>query len=143
MSHENVTALRHGFELWNIASSDPDEKTWRAALAEMVAGYHPDAEIDFSRTLPDFPATGVVEAMSGWVESARGTFTDVRLEPTTIVDAGDAAVTTMRVTGTGGMSGAAVDAEIFYVFQFGDGLVIAATTYMTQQEALEAVGLVG
>jgi ketosteroid isomerase-like protein len=110
-------------------------------LAEMVAGYHPDAEIDFSRTLPDFPATGGVEAMSGWVESARGMFTDVRLEPSAIIDAGDVAMTTMRVTGTGGMSGAPVDAEIFYVFRFRDGLVIAATTYMTEQEALKAVGL--
>jgi ketosteroid isomerase-like protein len=141
MSQQNVEQLRHGFELWNIAANDPDEKTWRAALAEMVAGYHPDAEIDFSRTLPDFPATGVVEAMSGWVESARGTFTDVRLEPTNIIDAGDAAVSTMRVTGTGGMSGVAVDAEIFYVFRFREGQVVAAATYMTQQEALAAVGL--
>jgi ketosteroid isomerase-like protein len=141
MSQENVMALRHGFELWNVASTHPDEKIWREALAEMVAGYHPDAEIDFSRTLPDFPDTGVVEAMSGWVESARGMFTDVSLEPRAIVDAGDAAVATMRVTGTGGMSGAPVDAEIFYVFRFRDGLVSAATTYMTQQEALEAVGL--
>ncbi len=141
MSQENVTSLRHGFELWNVASSAADEKIWRAALAEMVAGYHSDAEVDFSRTLPDFPNAGVVEAMSGWVEAARGMFTDVRLEPTAIIDAGDAAVATMRVTGTGGLSGATVDAEIFYVFRFRDGLVSAATTYMTEQEALEAVGL--
>ena len=79
MSRENVESLRHGFELWNVASSDPDEKTWRAAMHEMVAAYHPDAKLDFSRTLPDFPTTDVKEAMTAWIESARGTFTDVRL----------------------------------------------------------------
>ena len=51
-------------------------------MHEMVAAYHPDAKLDFSRTLPDFPTTDVKEAMTAWIESARGTFTDVRLEPT-------------------------------------------------------------
>ena len=101
MSRENVESLRHGFELWNVASSDPDEKTWRAAMHEMVAAYHPDAKLDFSRTLPDFPTTDVKEAMTAWIESARGTFTDVRLEPTDVIDAGDSVVAGMRVTGTG------------------------------------------
>ena len=106
------------FELLNVASSDPDEKTWRAAMHEMVAAYHPDAKLDFSRTLPDFPTTDVKEGMTAWIESARGTFTDVRLEPTDIIDAGGAVVAGMRVTGTGALSGVNIDAEVFYVFGF-------------------------
>jgi ketosteroid isomerase-like protein len=141
MSQENVESLRHGFQLWNVASSDPDEKTWRAAMHEMVAAYHPDAKLDFSRTLPDFPTTDVKEGMTAWIESARGTFTDVRLEPTDIIDAGDAVVAGMRVTGTGALSGVNIDAEVFYVFGFRDGQVVAATTYLTRREALASVGL--
>jgi ketosteroid isomerase-like protein len=140
---ENVEGLRHGFELWNIAANDPDERSWRAAIAEMVAGYHPDAKLDFSRTLPDFPATGVTETMTTWIESARGTFTDVRIEPTEIIDAGDAVVAGMRVTGRGSLSGIGIDAEVFYVFSFRDGKVVAATTYMTRREAIADLGLAG
>jgi ketosteroid isomerase-like protein len=141
MSEENVESLRRGFELWNVASSHPDEKTWRAALDEMVAAYHPHATIDFSRTLPDFPTTDVREAMTGWIESARDTFADVHLEQTGLIEAGDSVVAGMRVTGRGSMSGVTVDAEIFYVFAFHDGKVASATTYLTRREALAAVGL--
>jgi ketosteroid isomerase-like protein len=141
MSEQNVESLRHGFELWNVASSDPDEKVWRAAMDEMVAAYHPDAKIDFSRTLPDFPATTVKEAMAAWIESARGIFTDVKLEPTDIIDTGEAVVAGMRVTGKGSLSGLSVDAEVFYVFGFRDGQVVTATTYTTRREALADVGL--
>jgi ketosteroid isomerase-like protein len=141
MSQENVESLRHGFELWNVASSEPDERTWRAAMDEMVAAYHPDAKIDFSRTLPDFPSTGVTAAMTAWVESARGTFSDVLLEPTDVVDAGDSVVVSLRITGKGTLSGVDIAAEVFYVFTFRDGQVVAATTYLSRREALETVGL--
>ena len=52
-----------------------------------------------------------------------------------------AVVAAMRVTGTGALSGVNIDAEVFYVFGFRDGQVVAATTYLTQREALADVGL--
>jgi ketosteroid isomerase-like protein len=142
MSQENVELVRRGFELWNVAAGDPDERTWRVAMAEMLAGYHPEAELDFSRTLPDFPTTGdVSEAMTAWVEGARGSFTEVRIEATDLIDAGDAVVAGMRISGEGAISGVKIESEFFYTFRFREGQIVAATTYVTRREALKAVGL--
>src|SRR5277367_865436 len=139
MSRENVEILRRGFELWNVAAGDPDERTWRAAMAEMLTPYHPEAELDFSRTLPDYPVRGDVgEAMTAWVEAARATFTEVRIEPTDLIDAGDAVVAGMRIAGEGTLSGVKIDAEFFYMFRFREGQIVAATTYLTRREALQA-----
>jgi ketosteroid isomerase-like protein len=141
MSRENVATLRRGFELWRIAAGDPDEATWRAAMAEMLAGYHPEAVLDFSNTVPDYPSDDAVEAMTAWVESARGTFTELSIESTEIIDAGDAVAASMHITGKGVLSGIELDADYFYVFRFREGRIIAATTYLTRGEALKAVGL--
>jgi ketosteroid isomerase-like protein len=144
LSRENVEILRRGFELWNVAAGDPDERTWRVAMVEMLAAYHPEAELDFSRTVPDFPTAGDVgEAMTAWVEGARATFTEVRIEPTDLIDGGDVVVAGMRIAGEGTLSGVKIEAEFFYTFRFREGQVVAATTYVTRREALQAVGLEG
>jgi ketosteroid isomerase-like protein len=141
MSEQKVDALRRGFELWSVALSDPDETTWRAAMAEMVESYHPDALVDFSRTVPDFPAAEARAAMTSWVEDARGTFSAVHVEPTEMVDGGDAVMAAMRITGVGTLSGATMEAPFFYVFRYRGEQVISATTYKSRDEALAALGL--
>jgi ketosteroid isomerase-like protein len=142
MSQENVDSLRRGFELWNVALGDPDEATWRGAMAELNEGYHPEAEVDFSRTIPDFPTSPAREAMTAWMEGARGTFAAVHVAATEILDAGDAVVVAIRMTGKGALSGADTEGDFFYVFRYSGGLIISATTYTTRQDAVEAVGLV-
>jgi hypothetical protein len=141
MSQENVEALRHGFELWNVALSNPEEATWRSAMTEMIEGYDPAAQVDFSRTVPDFPTTNAREAMASWVEDARGTFTSVSCAPTEILDAGEAVMAAIRITGTGTLSGASLEADFYYVFRYRAELIISATTYITREDALSAVGL--
>ena len=80
MSHENVETVRKGIKLWNLALGG-DDATWRAALQDMIAAHHPDAELDYRRTLPDFrPARGT-EAIIAWTEGAREAFGEVRIEP--------------------------------------------------------------
>jgi ketosteroid isomerase-like protein len=141
MSRENVEQLRLGFELWNVALNEPDEATWRAITVELSNAYHPEAQIDFSRTVPDFPNVSPRDAMTEWVEDTRGTFTEVRVEPTEFIDAGDVVLTVMRISGKGTLSGATIAADFTYVFRYRDGQIIAATTYQTRQDALEAEGL--
>ena len=141
MSQENVEQLRLGFQLWNAALNEPDEATWRAITAEVSNAYHPEAQIDFSRTVPDFPMTNPREAMTAWVEGARGTFAEVRVEPTEFIDAGDTVLAVMRISGKGTMSGAEISSDFVYVFRYRDNEIIATTTYTTRQEAIEAVGL--
>jgi ketosteroid isomerase-like protein len=141
MSRENVEMIRRGFELWNIAMGGSDEESRRSALGQMVEGYHPDAELDFRRTLPDFAPTRGREAMISWTEGAREVFGAVRLEPLEYFEAGDAVVVRVRIDAQGASSGASTGAEFVYLFRFRANQVTAATTYATRAEALEAVGL--
>jgi ketosteroid isomerase-like protein len=141
MSQANVDELRRGFAAWNVALNDPDEPTWRDAMAEMLDGYHPEAVVDFSRTVPDFPTTPAREAMAAWVEDARGTFATTHVEAVEMLDVGEAVMAAIRVAGAGALSGASLEAEFFYVFRYRDEQIISATTYESRQEALKAVGL--
>ncbi len=142
MSRENVEMTRRGFELWNVAMGGGDEESRRSALGQMVENYHPNAELDFRRTLPDFAPTRGREAMISWTEGAREVFGAVRLEALEYVDAGDAVLVRVRIVVQGASSGASAGAEFVYLFRFRARQVIAATTYPTRHEALEAVGLV-
>ena len=81
------------------------------------------------------------EAMIAWVEDARATFAEVRVERTEFIDAGDTVLAVMRISGKGILSGAEITSDFVYVFRYRDNEIIAATTYTTRQEAIEAVGL--
>lgn len=64
--------IRRGLDRWGAAASGASEEEAQAAFAEMVSGYLPDCELDFTRTLPDFPPSRGPEAMSdGWKVHAR------------------------------------------------------------------------
>jgi ketosteroid isomerase-like protein len=142
MSQENVKAIRRGFELWNVAIGGGDGASRQTALRQMVEQYHPDAELDYSRTLPDFLPTRGREAMVSWTEGAREAFGEVRIEPGEYVDAGEAVVVQVRMRAKGTSSGASVGGEFVYVFRFQGKLVSSATSYRTMREALDAVRLV-
>src|SRR5436305_5627290 len=133
-------ALRGGLRLWSIGMSAEDDGAARAAFEEMVSGYHEDAELDFSRTLPDFTPIRGREAMVAWSMSAREAFKGgVELEPGELLVAGDAVVFPVRLTTQGAASGLAMQAEFAYVFTFRAQKIASATTYQTVPEALQAV----
>jgi ketosteroid isomerase-like protein len=136
-----VEAIRRGFELWNVAMGGGDEASRQTALRQMVEEYHPNAELDYSRTLPDFLPTRGRKAMVSWTNGAREAFGEVRIEPVEYVDAGEAVVVQVRMLAKGTSSGASVAGKFVYVFRHQDKQVISATSYLTMGEALEAVGL--
>jgi ketosteroid isomerase-like protein len=140
MSQETVELARHGFALWNAAIDGTDAARSRAALRELIAMYHPDAVLDYTRTLPDFPASRGTEAIRAWTSETRGVFTSVYFEPLDFIDTSDAVVVPVRVAGEG-VSGARVTTEMAYVYRFRGGKVIAATGFTNLAEALKAVGL--
>jgi ketosteroid isomerase-like protein len=139
MSDENIETLVKGFELWNLAIGG-DDASWRAALQEMIDQYHPDVELDFRRTLPDFTPTRGTEAMIAWTEGAREAFDDVRIEPEDYIEAGGSIVVPVRLVARGASSGAETAAKFVYAFRFRSGLVVSATTFVTVAEALKAAG---
>jgi ketosteroid isomerase-like protein len=141
MSQENVEAIRRGFELWNLAMGDADDASRETALRQMADEYHPNAELDYSRTLPDFLPTRGRKAMVTWTQGAREAFGEVSIEPVEYVDAGDAVVVRVRMLAKGTSSGARVGGEFVYVFRHQGKQVMSATSYLTMREALETVGL--
>jgi ketosteroid isomerase-like protein len=139
VSQENVDVARRAFALWTEAMTDSDDSVWRAALREMIEQFHPQAELDFTRTTPDL--TGDREAMASWVERARDTYASLHIDTTDWLDAGDAVVLTARFTGQGAASGIALTAEIAYVVRCRDGQIVSETSFSSRQEALGAAGL--
>jgi hypothetical protein len=134
-----VELAQRGFALWTVAMTDPDEAAWREALRDMVELFHPEAELDFTRTTPDI--AGGREALASWIEGARDTYRSLDMKATEFIDVRDAVLMTVQFTGHGAASGLTVTGELAYVFRYRNGQTIAATTFATRREALQAVGL--
>src|SRR5687768_14998159 len=100
----------------------------------MAESYHPDVEIDYSRTLPDLLPTRGVDQMLGWAEAAFGTFKDASFDVLNLIEAGDSVIAVTRFSGRGGISEALVEMNLVYVFEYCDGLVVAARTFRTEQD---------
>lgn len=139
MSSGLADSLIRGARLWSIGLSAEDDGEARAAFEEMVSAYHDDAELDFSRTLPDFAPVRGREAMVAWSMDARGAFQgNVNLEPGALTVAGDAVVLPVRLTARGAASGVVTQTEFAYVFRFRGDKIASATTYPTLPRALQA-----
>jgi ketosteroid isomerase-like protein len=140
MSADRIERGRRGFDLWSLASNDADELTRGAALRELVEMYHPDAEMDCSRTLPDFPVMSARAAMISWVEGSREAYSSVLYEPTAVVegDDDDVLIVAARVTARGALSGAPMQADFAYLFRYDGDLIVSATTFLSLQDALDA-----
>jgi ketosteroid isomerase-like protein len=139
MSEQNIGTVVKGFELWNLAMVG-DNPSWRTALQEMIDQYHPDAELDYRRTLPDFTPTRGTEAIIVWTEGARQAFGDVRIEPKDYIEAGGSIVVPVRMVARGALSGAEAVANFVYVFRFRSQLIVSATSFKTVAEAFKAAG---
>jgi ketosteroid isomerase-like protein len=68
-------------------------------------------------------------------------FSDVRIEELEIRDLGDRVLTLYRVAARGRDSGAGVDRPGAIVYEFRDGKIARARSFLSHAEALEAVGL--
>ena len=140
LSSELAERLEWGLRLWSIALSSEDDDAARAALDEMVTAYHEDAELDFSRTLPDFAPIRGRNAMVTWSLNARHALRrSVALEPAgelTVV--GDTVVFPVRMSAHGAASGLPMETEFAYVFRFRGDKIASAMTYPALPEALRA-----
>jgi ketosteroid isomerase-like protein len=106
----------------------------------MIDQYHPDAELDFRRTLPDFTPTRGTAAIIAWTEGAREAFGSIRIEPEDYIEAGGSIVVPVRLVARGASSGAETAANFVYVFRFRSQLIVSATSFATVAQALKATG---
>jgi uncharacterized protein len=129
----NVALVRSLFAAWE-----------RQDMEAVFALYDPAIVWDNS-TLPG-PNAGVYRGREGvrqflreWLEA----FETHEIHAEDFIDAGDAVVVRVRVTGRGKASGAEVEMPRWNVYRIRDGLVIRIEIFETKAEALEAAGFSG
>jgi uncharacterized protein len=134
MSRENVEIVRRGYELYEVGD------------LESVAGlFSDDAE------LADAGGLGVAGTAAGTrygpegflraTEEALEAFEDYHTEAEEFIDAGEAVVVPVRMSGRGRASGAKQEARLAHLWVLRNGKVIRGEVYRTTKEALEAAGL--
>jgi ketosteroid isomerase-like protein len=132
MSQENVERVRETVEAFN-----------RGDVEAALDRAHPEIEWQSLDAFPDAGTyrgpEGVREFFQTWLDTFQGF--RLHLEECVTVDE-NLVLATLRVSGEGAGSGAAVESPAFFqILEFRDGLVIRARMFQTETEALEAIGL--
>jgi uncharacterized protein len=131
MSQENVEIVRRGYDLF--AAGD---------LEGLLALIAPDAETPDAGGLGlTGTATGVRRGPEGFlraIEEVTEAFDDYRVQPEEFIDAGDAVIASVRISGRGKTSGVEQEARLVHLWFIRDGQAIRGEVYRTIEEALEA-----
>jgi ketosteroid isomerase-like protein len=132
MSQEHVDAVRRTLDAWNrddfetySAMAHP-EIEWTSEVAERMAG--------------DGTVYRGVEGLRRHWDEWREIWT-MRVDVTEVVDLGDTVVAVAQTFARGHGMGAEMEQPIAYVFEFEDGLVRRARSYMDPDRAFQAVGV--
>jgi uncharacterized protein len=135
MSKTNVEIIRRGYELYT------------AGDLEGVSGmFSTDAEVADSGGLGVAGTTaGTLHGPEGFLRAASESleaFDEYHVEAEDYIDAGDAVVVLVRISGRGRASGAKLETRLAHLWVLGNnGKVIRGEVYRTTEEALAAVGL--
>ena len=130
MLEESVETVRRNIEAWN-----------RRDLTTWLASFHPDAEIDWSRSRGPlkgvYSGHGELEAFWGEFWS---TFEDVQLETHGLTEAGSE-VLFSNTAHMRGREGIEVSARSTQVFTVENGQITRLRLFQERAEALKAAGL--
>jgi ketosteroid isomerase-like protein len=130
MSQENVEIVRRSIEAWN-----------RRDLGAFLALFHPDAEMDWSRSRAPFKGVyrGRGEQETFW-DLFWSTFADVQIEAHEFIEAGSEVVV-LNTAHMRGRDGIEVIARSALVNTVENGQITRLRLFQERAEALEAVGL--
>ena len=134
MSQENVEIVRRGYELYaagdfkGVTELFSDEAEIPDAAGLGVAG---------TATGTRYGPQGFLQAIEETLEA----FEDYRNEIEEFIDAGEAVIVPLRISGTGRTSGARVDVRVVHLWLLRDGKVIRGEVHRSTEEAPEAAGL--
>ena len=141
MSQENVELYRSFMEDVRAGTSDDPE----AAISKMAERWDPEIEQDASDA-PPLDLTGVcrgTEAVRQWWREWFGAWEALQFEYE-LVEAGDRVIALLDLRMRGRSTGIEVTlGKHAWVNTFRDGLIVQSKLYMSQSEALKAVGLSG
>jgi ketosteroid isomerase-like protein len=131
MARGDVEFLREGYAA--LARGDMETFT-ELARARLAPGFEFHLVWD-GRVLRGFEGT------MEWISDTRETWDDYSQEVAEIVEAGDAVVVVLELSGRGGGSGVPVAQELAVVWRFEDGMAIEARSFTSRAEALAAAGV--
>jgi len=137
MSQENVEIVRamlEPFKRLDVSAID-----WDTAIP-VGQPISPEIELRWSARNPEARVyrgrDGVVQAFREWVEP----FSEYHSEPLDYIGVGESVVVPTREWGVGRASGASVEIEVTYVYEFRDQMITRVDEYDTLKEALDAAG---
>ena len=135
MSQENVEIVRRGIDAFNRLDGEATRDLW-ATDGEWRSLYLGDGLLDGTIYRG---ADQVVE----FVEQQAETWESAAVEALEIREVDDDVIVKFRLSAIGRASGIPVDRVTWNVFTLHDGKITAGRSYLTEHEALEAVGLEG
>ena len=130
MSQEDVQVVRRSFDAYA-----------RDGLDGLLRYLDPEIEWTTTGAFVEAATYRGHEGVRQYLGSMLGEFEEVRSEPEELIDAGEQVVGTVRISGRGRRSGAAVDLTMTQVCLLRDGRIVRIRNYMNRSEALEAAGL--
>jgi SnoaL-like protein len=140
ISEQNVERMRANVEAFRAGTSESDREAMLTKLAER---WDPDIELDASEGRV-FDLTGVYrgrDAVGRFWREWLAAWEALRFEYE-LVDAGERVVILFDLRVRGASTGIEMPfGKVAWVLTFRDGLVVHQKFYMSQSEALEAVGL--
>ena len=126
----NVETVRRGYELYAVGDLE--------GVAGLFAG---DAELSDAGGLGVAgTAAGTRYGPEGFLQAsdeALEAFEDYRVEAEEFIDAGEAVVVSVRISGRGRASGAELEMRLAHLWVLRNGKVIRGEVYRTTEEALE------
>ena len=141
MSHENVERLRASIEAFRAGTSESDREAMLTKFEKRWVD--PDIEVDTSE-FPVLDVSGVyrgTDAVRRFWREWLAAWETLRVEYE-LVDAGESVVCLFDMRMRGRSTGIEMPfGKLAWVYTFRDGLIVHMKLYMSQSEALEAVGL--
>jgi uncharacterized protein len=110
----------------------------RRDIGGVLAAYHPDGEMFTLTSLLGGEAYHGHQGIRDFFSSSADVWEQVRLEAEEVRDLGDAVLVTGRWSSTGKGSGAEVESEAAWLFEFRDGRIFSSHAYQDAEEALSA-----
>ena len=127
----NVEIVREAFEAFNSG-----------AIARILAFLEPDFEAIVPPELSAEPDTyRGHDGIRRYFESFQDAMDEIRFEPERFWDANQSVVAAVRISAKGRQTAIPVVQRIAQVWRFRDGRALSVRSYVTLQEALNAVGL--
>jgi hypothetical protein len=103
----------------------------------MLEAYHPEAEMDYRATLPDFAPTRGLDAMERWMRDIATFGWDVEVQTLRVEEVGPTVFIEIRLAGE--MAGNPLTMDYIYGFTFDQNdLITHAVSFRTWDEALRA-----